>query len=264
MSHSFVAYIDESGDDGFGNYREIGGRGGSSRWLGIAACLIRHSRELEAVSWRDEILERMPERQTRELHFAKLNHSQRIVACQILASKPVRVVSVLANKELLQADRFGEKNFLYFYVARYLVERLSWLCRDYRRDVPEGDGRLAITFSRRGGMSYDGFRNYLRTLQSAGGETVRIHWPVIDIEAVDAADHAKRAGLQLADTAASAFTAGVEPDRYGNCEPRYAEILKPVTYHHGGTYWGYGVKFMPPPDETSLSADQRKMLDLWR
>lgn len=264
MGHSFIAYIDESGDDGFGNYREIGGRGGSSRWLGITAFLIRTSREFETVSWRDEILARMPERQTRELHFAKLNHSQRIVACQAIASKPIRLVSVLANKERLHAERFDEKNYLYFYVTRYLVERLSWLCRDYRRDVPEGDGRLAITFSRRGGMSYDGFRTYLRTLRDVGDESVRIHWPVIDIDAVDAADHAKRAGLQLADTAASAFTAGVEPDRYGNCEPRYSEILRPVTYRHRGAYWGYGVKFMPPPEDALLTADQMKMLDLWR
>jgi hypothetical protein len=37
MPHSFLAFIDESGDDGFGNYREPGKSGGASHWLVLSA-----------------------------------------------------------------------------------------------------------------------------------------------------------------------------------------------------------------------------------
>jgi hypothetical protein len=61
MSHSFVAFIDESGDDGLKKFRG-GGEGGSSTWLVISACVIRQSRSADIVTWRDEITSKMPER----------------------------------------------------------------------------------------------------------------------------------------------------------------------------------------------------------
>ncbi|MFC0246822.1 DUF3800 domain-containing protein [Falsochrobactrum ovis] len=98
MSHSYVAFIDESGDDGFRNFRTVGSRGGSSHWLVISALLFRKSNYLEAVKWRDEILAKMPDKKSREIHFAHLNHGQKLVAAQTLAEKPVRAVSILSCK----------------------------------------------------------------------------------------------------------------------------------------------------------------------
>ena len=238
--------------------------GGSSRWLVLSALVFRQTYSLEAVAWRDEISTQMPERKSRDLHFKNLNHSQRVVAVQSLASRPVRVISVLAAKEPIPPGVYVEKNQLYFYMTRYLIERISWLCRDLRPHVPEGDGRVAITFSRRGGMSYTAFQEYLRRLQRAQDVDVRIHWPVVDIDAVRALDHSRNASLQLADTAASAFAASVEPDRYGNCELRYAELLKPVTYHRQKNYLSYGVKLVPRPEDCRLNAQQLKSLAIWR
>src|SRR5690349_7833636 len=98
MPHSFVAYIDESGDDGLKTFRSPG-NGGSSTWLIISACVFRQSRSLEAVKWRDEITEKMPEKKSRILHFAELNHNQRVAASKIVATKPLRAISVLAAKK---------------------------------------------------------------------------------------------------------------------------------------------------------------------
>lgn len=61
MSHSFIAYIDESGDDGLARFREPGQQGGASNWLVISACVMRHAHHLSAVAWRDEISALMPE-----------------------------------------------------------------------------------------------------------------------------------------------------------------------------------------------------------
>jgi hypothetical protein len=265
MTHTYVAYIDESGDDGLqGPFRQVGNSGGSSKWLVISACIFRRTHSLDAVRWRDEIAAKMPERQSRTLHFARLNHGQKLAAVQTIANKPVRALSVIAAKEPIPQGIYREKNQLYFYMTRYLIERLSWLCRDHRHNAPEGDGRVAITFSRRGGMQYDSFRNYLTQLKADNNKDIRIHWPVIDIAAVTAADHSKSASLQLADAVASAFAAGFEPDRYGNCEPRYAETLKPVTYHRNKNYLSYGVKIVPPYAECGLDQQQMKMIEIWK
>jgi len=260
MAHSFLAYIDESGDDGIGNYREPGGRGGSSKWLAISACVFRQSYDLDAVEWRDEISELMPEKKRQDVHFTKMNHAQRVAAIQCLSARPIRAISVLSNKTTIPDGVYTNKNQLYFYLTRYLIERISWLCRDMRPRVPHGDGRVEITFSRRGGMSYPDFRSYLERLRAANDQGINIHWPVIDVEGICARDHSTLAGLQLADAIASAFAAGVEPDRYGNCESRYAEILKPIVYERRGNYLSYGVKIVPNHKEMELSDQQRRFI----
>ena len=153
MPHSFLAFIDEAGDDGFAKCREPGKNGGSSHWLVLSACIIRKTNSLEATIWRDEILQKI-QKDRRYLHFKDLDHSKRVVAAQCLSEKPVRITSVLASKRFITGDIYKKKNQLYFYMARYLIERVSWLCHDLRSRVPEGNGQVAIIFSRRGGMSY--------------------------------------------------------------------------------------------------------------
>lgn len=264
MAHSFVAFIDESGDDGLANYRVPGQRGGSTRWLVISACLFRQSYSLEAVRWRDSISDKFVNKKSRNLHFMDLNHGQRIVAAQTIGGLPLRALSVMAAKPPIPNGIYTTKNQLYFYMTRYLIERLSWLCRDHRPNVPEGDGRVKITFSRRGGMSYENFRAYLQHMKDHPAPEMKIHWPVIDIDAVDAQDHKKSASLQLVDAVASSFAAAVEPDFYGNCEPRYAELLKPVTYHRKGNYLSYGVKIVPKHEDCGLDAQQMKFIELYK
>lgn len=265
MAHSFIAYIDESGDDGLpGNYRTAGHQGGSSNWLTISASLWRLSRDLESVKWRDEIRQQLPDQQRRKpLHCLRLNHQQRVMACQVLATKPIRSICVMANKPVIPPNIYTQKNQLYFYMSRYLIERISWFCRDMRRDVPEGDGQVKIVFSRRGGLSYDGFRAYLNRLKNGEQDGIEIHWNVINIEGIEAKDHSARAGLQIADLAAYCMTAGLEPDAYGNCERRYAEILRPLIYKRGGKFLGYGVKIVPRLDQIQLSAQQREFVGIF-
>nr|WP_246728338.1 DUF3800 domain-containing protein [Microvirga terricola] len=264
MTHSFVAYIDESGDDGIGNFRQPGAHGGSSSWLVISACVFRKSFDLDAVGWRDEISALMPEKRKRTIHFAHMAHGQKLAACRSLAARPIRSLSILSNKTTIPDGTYTDKNQLYFYLTRYLIERLSWLCRDLRPRVPQGDGRVMITFSRRGGMSYPDFRSYLERLRSAQDNDVKIHWPVIDIDGIDAKDHSTHAGLQLADVVASAFASGVEADKYGNCESRYAELLKRTVYERNGNYLSYGLKLVPRHNDMTLNAEQRRLIDLFK
>lgn len=253
MAHSFIAYIDESGDDGLpGHFRQPGAGGGPSHWLAIGATVWRLSRDLDMVSCAKSIIEKLPDRKRHKpLHFTELDHAQRIMAVDTMVRKPFRVSSVFAYKPVIPEGIYVEKNQLYHYMTRYLIERLSWMCRDLRRFAPEGDGRVKIVFSRRGGMNYEDFRGYLRTLQGIDDPDIQIHWPVIDIDSVEAFDHSQRYGLQLADLAVGALRSAVEFDIYGNLEPRFAQMLKPHVYDRNGNYLSYGAKLVPTQDRIS-------------
>ncbi len=253
MAHSYIAYIDESGDDGLpGHFRQPGGKGGPSHWLTIGATVWRLSRDLDMVRCAKAIIEKLPQpKRHKPLHFAELDHAQRVMATGELASQMFRVTGVFAYKPVIPAGIYVEKNQLYHYMTRYLIERLSWFCRDFRRYVPEGDGRVKIVFSRRGGMSYEDFQSYLTVLKNTHDPDIRIHWPVIDIDGVEAVDHGQRFGLQLADLAVSGLRAALEPDRYGNVEPRFAEMLKNRVYSRSGNCLSYGAKLVPTAERIS-------------
>jgi len=263
MSHSFIAFIDESGDDGLSRFRQPGKNGGASRWLVVSAILFRRTNDLEAVRWRDEIMNLMPQKKRRDIHFKDMNHNQRVMAAQILSKKPIRSISVLSNKASIPEATFTQKNQLYFYLTRHLIERISWACRDLRPSVPEGDGRVAITFSRRGGMSYEQFGSYLRRLRNDLNTDTSIHWPMIDISGIQAKDHSTSASLQLADIVASSFAAAVEPDLYGNCESRYAELLKPIVYNKNSNYLSYGVKLLSSSATMLVDSHQQKLTSIY-
>lgn len=255
MAHSFNVYIDESGDDGLSKFREPGGGGGASHWLVIGACIVRTSRDLELVALRDEIKsECRPNTKGRSIHFKDMNHNQKRRACQLISGSPIRFSCVLGLKKAEEASVFCEKNQLYFYLTRYLIERVSWFCRDYRKVVKEGDGRARIIFSRRGGLNYNEFGSYLRKLKELGDTT--IHWPAIDIDAVQAQDHSRLAGLQIADCGISAIAAAVEQDQYGNIESSYLHEIAGNIYHRQRNYLSYGLKFLPQIDKADLNGSQ--------
>ena len=105
------------------------------------------------------------------------------------------------------------------------------------------------------GYTSQDFRAYLHRLQDADDPEIRIHWPVIDIDGLEALDHSQRYGLQVADLSISGLRAAVEYDLYGNLEPRFAETLKGNVYAHKGNFLSYGAKAVPPCD--AIAAHQQ-------
>lgn len=204
-----------------------------------------------------------PQKRNKTLHFADMDHPQRIMAVHGLCNRPLRITAVIANKPTIPPGIYVEKNQLYHYMSRYLLERLSWLCRDMRKDVPEGDGRIKIIFARRGGMSTDDFKSYLQILKASNDPDIQIHWPVIDIDGIEAHDQPSKFGLQMADIAISGLTWALEPDLYGNCEPRYARALKPHIYHRGNNYCSYGTKIVPKPEQIPPTKELTEFLEIF-
>ncbi|KXV21872.1 hypothetical protein AD935_05975 [Gluconobacter japonicus] len=110
-------------------------------------------------------------------------------------------------------------------------------------------------------MSYENFREYLCKLKR--DRSVTINWSVLDVDAIDALDHKKRAGLQISDIAATCFSNAVEPDYYGNCEIKYAKKLKPLVYRHNRRFINYGIKVVKGTSAAELSAQQNEFVDLF-
>jgi hypothetical protein len=251
---SYRVYIDESGDEGF-VFNSDGS--GSSRWLVLSAVIVRKKNDLSLVRLLEHVRDLLGKAPKKELHFRDLKHEQRVPYIKQIANAQVKAISVLIHKPSLRdPEKFqSEKFLLYRYASRYLLERVSWLCRD-KHNPDEGDGRADIIFSNRSIMSYKDLTDYLHMLKTKSDPlSVRIDWNVIDPERVSAVDHSKLAGLQIADAVASSFFYAVNLNRYGEVEDKYARLLLQNCYRHRGATLGYSLKFWPEEFQILKSAN---------
>lgn len=239
MSTEFVAYIDESGDEGF-TFREDGS--GSSRWLVLSALVMRRANDPKVVEVAREARELLRKPPRFPLHFRDLKHEQRVALARLIGQMSSRTVSVLIHKPSIpDQEHFQQEAYsLYRYASRLLLERVSWLCRDHRRDA----GEVELIFSNRSAMSYDDLCAYLRQLrQDSERRDIRIEWPLINLDKVRAVNHDQLAGLQLADAVATSVFYAVTPNIYGDIEDRYFRLIAPTIYRHERRADGYGLKF---------------------
>lgn len=262
MKASFIAYVDESGDEGF-VFNTDGT--GSSRWFVISAAVIRQTNDLQMVSCLKEVRAVLKKEPKTPLHFVDLKHEQRVPYIRRVGGLPIRTVSVLVYKPLItEPEKFqNTKYLLYRYATRLLLERVSWLGRDQRR-AGEGDGFTEVIFSNRSNMSYEDIRSYLRLLlqqSDANPQQVQIDPTVIDPERIRAVEHSKLAGLQVADAVASGFHFALKRNRYGETETSYLPHLKKSIYRHKGVSIGYGLKLWPE-DFSALKTKVPEALNL--
>lgn len=263
---NFHVYIDEFGDEGFGKLRSPN-KGGQSSWFMIGGIIVINENDKLLPKWRDEILCNIGRDRSKVIHFKKLKHEQKVAACRILSSKPIGVCVVASNKEtILNSDRksvFKNKGYLYNYLTRYILERVTRACRiasnKYRIQSP----KLKVCFSRRRSTNYDDMRKYLYKLRNGDERmppTRTIDWNVFDPDSFIVENHSKRAGLQIADIVTSAVGRALEPNKYGDIEPRYALLLRPRFLRRNKKILGEGLTLLPPPWENPLTEEQRSFL----
>lgn len=265
--HHFTAYIDEAGDEGFGKLA-AGPVGGQSRWLALGACLVTRETDLALPSLRDKILGRFPNKASRDLHFRDLKHDQKTVVCQEMAQMPLGICVTLSHKVTLPGSSyeavFKKKGYLYNYLVRWLLERITWVL--WIENKPEPCS-LKLVFSRRGGTDYHSMKSYLamiRDKREMKQPIRRIVWEMLDIDQIAVENHNKWAGLQLADCATSAFFTAVEPNQFGNFEPSYATILKPKLLSQNGVYLNNGITAVPSVPQSRCNELQAKFFAAMR
>lgn len=251
-SLGFMAYIDEAGDEGF-KFIE-----GSSKWFVLSAVVNRIENDKQMGKIIGEAKRVLNRTSPQPLHFRKLKHEHRLPLIGLIAESPITTISVLAHKPSMNKDCFCgptvEKNQLYRYLSRILIERVSWFCRDNRKQPRE---YVKIVFSNRDQMSYESLRNYFRTLKSMGpSKDVKIEWSAVYPDMLITKQHDQMYGLQIADAVCSGIWFGLEKKR-GFAEPRYAQMLSQTMYRYGGKLDGYGLKVFPTdaPTRAALKSD---------
>src|SRR5947207_8929166 len=164
-AYSYIAYIDESGDEGF--------VARSSRWFVLSAVILRTEKERAVVGLVDNVRSRLGKAAREALHFRKLKHEHRLPYTDAIGKAHLRTVTVMIEKAAIAEPEYMQReNHLYFYACRLLLERVSWFCAKVQKST--GDGSVRLVFSNRANMSYTNFCEYLVKLQ--GREECRIDW----------------------------------------------------------------------------------------
>lgn len=260
-------YVDEAGDEGFGKLRETG-LSGQSRWFMIGAIVVSAENDRLMPMWRDEVTSAFPRRQNRrDLHFRNLKHPQRVVASRLISEKPLGACVIASNKETIldseEKEIFKQKQHLYNYLVRFLMERVTDACAAKARQ--EGhEARLFVTFSRRAGTDYQVMSEYFNFLRD-GKEVLQprrsINWNVFDPKDIRVENHSVRAGLQIADVVTSATYCGLEPNEFGDVEARYALLLKDRYLKERRKVLNCGLTLIPPIGRNPLSEQQKQFID---
>lgn len=254
----FIAYIDEAGDEGFGKLKAQGVNGGQSSWLLIGACMVEASDDLRLPTWKDTIVRRLG-KTGRDLHFTHLGHDQRVVVSQEIAKLALKSAVTFSHKVTIPGSKwasvFKQKGYLYNYLVRWLLERLTAEVKA----MPDGPHRLRLVFSRRGGTDYESMTNYLRLVRDDRQlypTPGRIAWDVLNPNDLEVVNHSKRAGLQFADCVTSAVYAAVEANVFGNYETRYADLLRGNMITKRGNALNYGIIPVPAFNRCQANAHQ--------
>jgi len=186
------------------------------------------------------------------LHFRKLRDRDKLLLLEEIATADLRAIAVMIHKpSITNRSAFNQKNVLYHYAARYLLERVSWCCRDWAANGVNGDGTAEVHFSNRANLKMQEFQSYLERLRFQSDN--RIDWSIIKPDQCQILMPKRDLGQQIADAVASAFFFSVR-SLHGNVpQPDYAQALHQVIYKAGTKYDGLGIKIWPREYHQRLS-----------
>jgi hypothetical protein len=234
----YRAYVDEAGDLGFSPR--------SSRYFVASAVIVYDKKDGQLRSELAGLRSSLGRRPKHALHFVKFSHSKRLKAVQDVANSCLAsIANVVIHKDLIgqpyavrEAAGIAWPNPIYLWALRLLLGRIS-RCVD-----EEGGDEAVVTFSQLKGFRPRKLHDYRVALEASSG--VDIRWSVFESHPfrIDGPNAVEL--LQLADITASALFRAIEPDRFGNPEPRYLHELRPKLYRRAGAnITSYGLKTFP-------------------
>lgn len=228
----YNCYIDEAGDEGI----ETGG----SQWFMIGAIIVPIESDLDTCAMVSKVRSRLNRDDTYVVHWKNMNHRQKLCICdEYMKQDDWEFCCAIADKthpKVTQASGLKRKSYLYFYLTRFLLERLSWYARD-------NENRKAIpVFEHRTNISYEAMRDYFNKLHQ--DETVQISWDNIEGDKFRILPKRNHLLLQAADNLCGTVKDALEPDIYGYVESRYVLSIQKRLYRHNGRVLSYGLKFL--------------------
>ena len=242
MDSTFICYIDEAGDDGLQFNK------GSSTWFIETGIITVRQEESLLRNFIAKVKTEFGMSEKDHMRWKKLNHSKKMHLSAEIAQRPICVISICIDKsKIKEPDVFRQKDRLYFYYARYLLERISWYARDSFTSKIGGNGKIDLIFSYRARMCYKDLWDYFNYLKYKSTPDINISWSSIGNYYTESPG--KIRGLQIADACAGAFFNGLELDKFGRTESFYALTLKPVIYNRNKNYFSYGFKIIGELEE---------------
>jgi len=210
--YHYIAYIDESGDDGLKAVKPLSVPG-SSEWLVRSAVVIRAENQFKVPGWVDNIRSGFRSQQARSLHFANLSPSNKIAACKALSGFDVRCFVVASNKKNMQghtnpdAEKIPSQCWFYCWMTRILLERVTRFVLHRSLAEHHEPKFLRIEYSARGGLRYSQMSAYYEWLRMKRANPF-LPWGKICFEVMHPTllrvyPHDQREGLQLADIVAA-------------------------------------------------------------
>ena len=230
----FNAYVDEAGDEGCNFER------GSSRWFIMSGIVVAKESDREASHVIDQVKATLQTRTSNKpLHWRDLKHRQKLAYIKTVGRQTqLKAFLVCLDKARLREDS-PLKTYprMYLYIARHLIELISWYARDYAL----GPNIADFIFANRSNISYDELRTYINAIQLQPG--CQIAGGVV--REVVPRQQAQCKLLQVADAVASSAFEAFESDRYGNVDPNYLLTAAPILYRRGADLLNFGLKLLP-------------------
>jgi hypothetical protein len=265
MTPPLQVFIDEAGDPGVRD----GLRYAESRheWLCLSAVVIRTANAERPIEWVKEMRTAAASTQAGSLHYHRIKRERRADVCRALAGKSCRAFVLASHKSNMREyvnERVGkmlDAGTFYNWCMRLLLERVTDWAESWFKSERIPLTPLEITFASRG-HKWQHFFSYVDILRmQKENETLflkgpglaptlldRTHWRVKPAHTV--------AGLQLADTVASAFYQAAN-----TASPTWdiapAETLTPIIPRKRGQAAGHGVTVFPLPHQATLPEESR-------
>ena len=269
--YGFVAYIDESGDDGLKKVKPLDPNG-SSEWFVLGAVVIRAANENAVGRWQKAILRDFGYTQRTDIHWRHLTHARKLMVCDHLNRNPMRLFAFMSNKKNMKGyinERCAkEPYYFYWWCSRILLERVTAFCSKWSDKIYGEQLPVKLIFSQRGGMAYDRLISYLELLRfeteigHVKVNTRNLTWSVVDKSLIKYMAHRSEAGVQLADAVAGAFYEAVNVDRKAPPDSQYARLLLPQCYcDRRGRIAYEGVTLFPSQRVARLLPIQRQIFN---
>lgn len=216
----------------------------------MSAVIVRNERLPDAAALLAQMRTDLRRRPGDTLHWRNLKqHSQKLHFAQSIGRSPfLGVCSVVVCKRHLTGTPLNDDQ-AYLYTLRFLLERLSWLARDF----PPGR-ELHYTLAHVVRFKKAKLREYEGILR--GAPDCQIAWDALDPRGGRLEQPQRVEALQLADAVASATFAAFEPDGFGNTEDRYLRELSSRLWRRGtgpNALTSYGLKLHPYSDTTKVA-----------
>lgn len=269
--HKFTLFVDEAGDDGVKAYLNPK-NDYSSEWFVLGGIVSKESDENDLVKLVNTATGKAGMPLGRDLHFARMNDKKRKIICREFSKGKFRWFSVLSHKDNVRGYRneraaftSGSQNYLYNFMLRILLERVTAYCKKYNDlcKVRSNYSDLRVILSDRGGVNSPCIGNYLTILWrqfNCGGTFLNkglIDFSVFDPKSVSIKPNSELCGLQIADFVVSSVYKCLPQERQKSPKRDYLEGL----LERAGVLDGplYGASLMPLPFDCEKSLIGEKL-----